>query len=126
MRVYIADDQLRVRDALRLLLSQEQDLQLVGEAADARLLLREARALRPDLILLDWELPGLADTHPLAALRKAAPNSMLLALSGQPDKSAVAMREGAFTFVAKTDPPEVLLDAIYSAKRAHDNKPKPD
>jgi len=126
MRVYIADDQARVRDALRLLLTQEHDLQVVGEADDARLLLREAKKLRPDLILLDWELPGLSETHPLESLRKAAPAAKVIALSGQSDKSAVALREGAFAFVSKTDPPEVLLAALYSAQKPHDTNTKPD
>lgn len=126
MRVYIADDQSQVRAALRLLLAQEQDVQLVGEADNVRMLLREAKKLRPDLILLDWELPGLPGLHPLENLRKAAPAAKVIALSGQSDKTAAALREGAFAFVSKTDPPEVLLAALYSAQRPHDTNSKPD
>lgn len=121
MRVYIADDQARVRAALRLLLAQEQDLYVVGEAENAREMLRETHKLHPDLILLDWELPGLPETHPLKLLQEANPVMSVVALSGQPDKRQAALLEGAFAFVSKTDPPETLLAALYSAKQAYDN-----
>lgn len=59
MRVLIADDRPQVRSALRLLLKQEPDVTVVGEAEDAEQALELAIGERPELVLLDWELPGL-------------------------------------------------------------------
>ena len=69
MRVLLADDQMKVRSALRLLLEQEPGLSVVGEAAEAKDLLAQVGTERPDLVLLDWELPdqggaAILDLHP--------------------------------------------------------------
>ncbi|MCZ7674175.1 MAG: response regulator transcription factor [Chloroflexi bacterium] len=69
MRVLLADDQMRVRSALRLLLEQEPGFQVVGEAADATGLLLAATEKAPDLLLLDWELPGLPAAQLLRLLK---------------------------------------------------------
>ena len=58
MRVLLADDQAWLRSAVRLLLEQEPDIEVVGEAAEANVLLSIIDAVAPDLLLLDWELPG--------------------------------------------------------------------
>jgi len=58
--ILIADDQPRVRHALRLLLEQEPGVNVVGEAAEAKTLLAQVAARCPDLVLLDWGLPGMA------------------------------------------------------------------
>jgi DNA-binding NarL/FixJ family response regulator len=59
MQILLADDQKKVRSALRLLLEQQPDLEILGEAVDTTGLLDWVRAAHPDLVLLDWELPGL-------------------------------------------------------------------
>ena len=63
MRVLLADDQVKVRFALRVLLERQPDVAVVGEASDARELVDQLAATRPDALLLDWELPGLAATR---------------------------------------------------------------
>jgi DNA-binding NarL/FixJ family response regulator len=59
MRVLLADDQPALRSAVRFLLEQEPDLSIVGEVGDVAGLMERVAALHPDLLLLDWELPGL-------------------------------------------------------------------
>jgi len=71
MRVFIADDQPNVRSALRLLLEQDPGVSVVGEAAEAEGLLAGVRATRPDLLLSDWELPGLQAANPLLPTLRA-------------------------------------------------------
>jgi CheY-like chemotaxis protein len=61
MRILIADDQERVRFALRVLLAQQPGVQVVGEAANGEALLAQASAVAADLALVDWELPRLAE-----------------------------------------------------------------
>jgi DNA-binding NarL/FixJ family response regulator len=67
MRVFLADDQAKVRAALRLLLEQEPGLSVVGEVTEAKDLLVQVQVTQPDVVLLDWELPGLRATEPWIA-----------------------------------------------------------
>ncbi len=112
MRVLIADNQSRVRFALRALLARQAEVELVGEASCAHDLLEQAKSARPDLLLLGWELTGLAADSPLSALRKTCPNLRVIALSGRSEARQAALDAGADVFVSKTHPPERLLAAI--------------
>jgi DNA-binding NarL/FixJ family response regulator len=112
MRVLLADDQPKVRSALRLLLGQQPDLEVVGEAAEAESLLVQVKELCPDLVLLDWELPGFAADDLLPALREICPRVTVIALSGRPEARRAALAAGADAFVSKGDPPERLLAAV--------------
>jgi len=112
MRILLADDQPRVRFALRVLLEQQPGFEVVGKAADAEDLLAQAQATYPDLVLLGWELPGLAATDSLSALRGICAHLVVIALSGRPEARRAALAAGADAFVSKADPPERLLAAI--------------
>ncbi len=116
MRILLADDQPAVCSALELLLRQEWPGSTVSEAKDAAALLAAVQRANPDLVLLDWELPGLAAPM-LPALRRARPGLLVLALSGRPEARAAALAAGADAFVSKGDPPECLLDALRGLKR---------
>ena len=113
--ILIADDQLQVRRALRLLLEQEPGAEVVGEAAEASDLLAQVTAGCPDLVLLDWWLPGMAAEDLLIALRQTCTELAVIVLSGQPEAEENALAAGADAFVSKADPPEQLLAAIRSA-----------
>jgi DNA-binding NarL/FixJ family response regulator len=118
MRVFLADDQPKVRSALRLLLEQDLETSVVGEAAKAEDLLAQVQATRPDLLLLDWELPGLwAANSLLPGLRALNPCLLVIALSGRPDVYRAALAAGADAFVSKGDPPERLLSAVNDCWR---------
>ena len=112
MRIVIADDQADVRSALRLLLEQEPEITVVAEAGDAALLMAQVHRSRPDLLLLDWELPGLPATELLPILRDMCEDLMVIALSGHPEARQVALAAGANAFISKGDPPERVLDAL--------------
>jgi DNA-binding NarL/FixJ family response regulator len=112
MRVLLADDQARVRSALRLLLEQLPEVEVLGEAVDATGLLDWLKAAHPDLVLLDWELPGLPTADPLRHLRDHWPGLLVVALSSQPGVRQAALDAGADAFVSKGDPPERLLAAV--------------
>lgn len=120
MRILIADDQFYIRSALALLLEQVAGVQIVGEAADLEELLKTGERVRPDVILLDWELPGLwpagrpdsARAGWLVGLRESLPAVRLIALSGRPEARTEALQAGADDFVSKGDPPEILLEAV--------------
>ena len=67
MRIVLADDQARVRFALRVLLAQQPGLQVVGEAANGEALLAQVSVVAADVVLVDWELPRLAEAGGLPA-----------------------------------------------------------
>ena len=112
MRVLLADDQSKVRSALRLLLEQEPGMSVVGEAVEAEDLLAQVEATQPDLVLLDWELPSLRTDDWLSTLRTLCPRLKVIALSGRPEARQAALTAGADTFISKGDPPERLLAAV--------------
>lgn len=130
MRVLIADDQPQVRSALQLLLKQEPGVAVVGEAENVEEALELAAVRRPDLVLLDWELPGRQaaglpkKTKPglLPALRARCPHMKIVALSGRPEARQAALAAGADVFVSKGDPPERLLAAVDICRRRQCNQ----
>ena len=112
MRILLADDKPEIRSALRLLLEDEAGLQIVGEVGDADELLASLGRACPDVVLLDWELPGLAGDSPPGALRERCPRLIVIALSSRPEARPAALSAGADAFVSKGDPPERLLSAL--------------
>ncbi|NJN81790.1 MAG: response regulator transcription factor [Caldilineaceae bacterium] len=120
MRVLLADDQAWLRSAMRLLLEEEPDVEIVGEVAEARTLLERLTNANADLLLLDWELPGIksigSGRQVMNALRACCPNLLVVVLSGRPEASSVALDAGADRFVSKADPPESLLAALHAVR----------
>jgi len=112
MRILLADDQQNVRFALRVLLKRRPELEVIGEAVEAKALLALLEETCPDLVLLSWELAGLAALGWLYLMREICPDLRVIALSGRPGARRAAMAAGADAFVSKTDPPEYLLAAI--------------
>ena len=116
MRILIADDQQEVRFALRVLLERQPGLTVAGEAIDTPDLLAQTGLACPDLVLLDWELPGLTAHDSLSTLREVCPELLVVALSGRPEARPPALAAGVDAFVSKADPPEALLDAIRGCR----------
>lgn len=116
MRVLLADDEARVRSALKLLLEQQPDLHVVGEAEESASLLAEVRATQPDAVLIDWELPGAPAAELIAALQSLAPALLIVALSGRPEARRAALQAGANYFISKVEPPERVLAAFNNSR----------
>lgn len=112
IRVLIADDQVKVRSALRLWLQRQTGILVVGEAIDATGVLDWIEAACPDVVLLDWELPGLAARDLVPELRQRCPGLRIVALSGRAGAEGEARAAGAVAFVSKGEPPEHLLRAL--------------
>lgn len=119
MRILLADDQAKVRSALRLLLAEQPGVEILGEAVDTTGLLDWVRVASPDVILLDWELPGLPAATLLPMLHSCCPELRVIALSGRPEASEAALEAGADAFVSKGDPPEELLVVIEGASKGN-------
>jgi two-component system, NarL family, response regulator DesR len=117
IRVLIAEDQAMVRGALASLLALEDDIEVVAEAGGGDRALEQARALRPDVALLDIEMPGMDGLEAAARLREELPGCRVLILTtfGRPTYLRQAMEAGASGFLVKDAPAERLADAIRRA-----------
>jgi len=120
MQVLVADDQAKVRSAIRLLLEQDERVEVVGEAVDATGLVDWLKVVCPDLVLLDWELPGASGEELLSDIQASCSRAQVIAMSGLPEARQAALEAGADGFVSKGDPPERLLEAIE--ERAEDSR----
>ena len=114
MRIMLADDQVQVRSALKLLLEQEAGLAVVAEVAEAEDLQPAVEASSPDLLLLDWELPGRQAGDVVRTLREQYPDLVIVPMSGRPEASSGSLAAGAHAFVSKGDPPERLLSTVLA------------
>jgi DNA-binding NarL/FixJ family response regulator len=118
MRILLADNQPKVRHALRVLLEHQPGLEVVGEVVDAEELLAQIEKNNPDLVLLHWRLRRGTIADQLPNVREGRPNLAVIVLSGHPEVEDAALAAGADAFVSKADPPERLLGAIAGVKRA--------
>lgn len=123
MHILLADRQPKVRFALRVLLERQAGVVVVGEAVNAADLLSQARTKQPDLVLLDWDLPGLTSAGSLLSLRKICPELVVIALSGHAEARQRALGAGADAFASKVDPPERLLAKIHECAERRPRKP---
>ncbi len=110
MRVLLADGDSDVRGALRLLLTHDLGMQVVGEAADAAALRAQAQDTAPDLLLLDWALADAGAA--VAGLRTLLPRLRIVVLSAHPEARSQALAAGADAFVSKADAPAQLVTAL--------------
>ncbi|HEX2902406.1 MAG TPA: response regulator transcription factor [Jatrophihabitans sp.] len=114
IRLLLADDQAMVRSALAALLSMESDFEVVAEVGRGDEVVAAATEHRPDVALLDIEMPGLDGLAAAAALGQALPAVRVIILTtfGRPGYLRRAMESGALGFVVKDDPAERLAAAI--------------
>jgi DNA-binding NarL/FixJ family response regulator len=112
MKVLIADDEATVRSALRLLLEQKPEIDLVGEVTRMDTLLESLASIKPDIVLFDWELPGDGRDKMISDLRHNSQSTDVVVLSGTPEVKKAALRAGIRYFVCKNDPPEELLAVL--------------
>ena len=114
IRVVLVDDHAVVRSGLRLLLEKQDDIEVVGEAGNAKDAIFRARALKPDVILLDVVMPGESGIEVLPKLLKETPETRVLLLSMQDDPSYVreAFAAGASGYVLKEAADEEVVSAV--------------
>ncbi|HET9081963.1 MAG TPA: response regulator transcription factor [Trebonia sp.] len=116
VRVLIADDEALVRAGFRVLVESAPGISVVGEASDGVQAVRQARALRPDVVLMDIRMPvmgGLEATKVILDDGQAPPPRIIIVTTFDEDEHVfAALRGGASGFVLKDTPPERLLDAI--------------
>jgi len=114
IRILVVDDHAVVRSGLKLLLSAEPDLEVVGEAGNARDAVFEVRAQKPDVVLLDVVMPGESGIEAVPKLLHESPETKVLVLSMQDDPNYVreAFAAGASGYVLKEAADAEVVDAI--------------
>jgi two-component system, NarL family, response regulator DesR len=114
IRVLLAEDQGMMRGALALLLGMEPDIEVVAQVSDGDAIVDAALTHRPDVALLDIELPGMSGLDAAAELREQTPDCRVLILTtfGRPGYLRRAMEGGAAGFLVKDGPVEELAVAI--------------
>ena len=124
IRLLLVDDRPAVRRGLKIWLALEPDLEVVGEASDGAEAISLARTLRPDVVLLDIEMPGMDGISATAALRSAAPQSAVVILTLYDDATTrtLAREAGAAAFVGKHQKEETLLAEIRRVAMAHEKQ----
>jgi two-component system, NarL family, response regulator DesR len=118
IRLLLADDQALVRGALAALLALEPDLEVVAEVGSGDAVVEAVREHRPDVALLDVEMPGLDGISAAAAVRAEFPDVRVLIVTtfGRPGFLRRALQAGASGFVVKDTPAAELADAV---RRVH-------
>jgi two-component system response regulator NreC len=118
-RILLADDHAVLRSGLRLLIDSQPDFTVVGEAGDGAEALVKARELKPDLIVLDLNMPGLDGLGALPLLRKENPETRVLILTMHDEGNYLqeALRAGAAGYVLKRAADAELLMAIRAVMR---------
>lgn len=114
IRVLLVDDQAMVRKGFGMILSVEEDIHVVGEAADGIEAVRETRRLEPDVVLMDVQMPELDGLEATRQLLEVVPDTRVLMLTTFERDEYIfeALRIGASGFMLKNAPPEDLVDAI--------------
>ncbi len=118
-RVLLADDHAVVRTGLRALLSDEPDIELVGEAEDGYEVLRMAEELRPNLVLMDISMPGQSGMEAMQKLKKELPETHIILLTVHEDEGLLrkAIQTGASGYVIKRAAESELIHAIRAVLR---------
>ncbi|MEU0269131.1 response regulator transcription factor [Nocardioides sp. NPDC006303] len=120
IQVLLADDQQLVRSGFRLILSMEDDISVVGEASDGADAIAKARELRPDVVLMDVQMPG---TDGIEATRTVVAEGhakvIILTTFDRDDYLFDALAAGASGFLLKNADPDSLAEAVRAAADGH-------
>jgi DNA-binding NarL/FixJ family response regulator len=114
LRILLADDHATVRHGLKLLIDGEPDMKVVGEASDGNEVVRQARELKPDVVVMDISMPGMNGLAATRALKKIQPHAVVVTLTRHADDAYLQelLRAGVAGYVLKRSAPAELLHAI--------------
>jgi two-component system response regulator NreC len=114
LRILIAEDHQSVREGFRLIVSSQEDMEVVGEAGDGRTAIELARELVPDIVLMDISMPELNGLLAAAKLKRIQPSIKILTLTRHTDKAYLdeLLRAGVSGYVLKQSAPSELIHAI--------------
>ena len=112
MRLFIADADNDVRLGVQMLVNQQPGMNVVGIATRSDGMVQQVTATKPDVLLLNWDLPGQQVTERMAQLRTLMSGLKVIVLSVRPEVRSPALAAGADAFVNMSVPPDELLNAL--------------
>jgi len=112
VRLFIADADSDVRLGVQMLVNQQPGMNVVGIATRSDGMVQQITATKPDVLLLNWDLPGQHVAERMAHLRSLMPRLKVVVLSVRPDARSPALAAGADAFVNMGMPPDELLNAL--------------
>lgn len=117
IKILIADDHPVMRQGLRAMLEQESDMEVVGEAGDGAQAIAQFQLLRPDVTLIDLQMPTVDGLQAVAAIRSFTPDAVLVVLTTYPGDARVnrALSLGAMSYILKTASSEEITGALRAA-----------
>ena len=113
-RILLADDNSAIRSALSLLLENRLKVDIVGEAESMEKLLTNMEHSNPDIVILDWELPGLPRENRVAALRAIHSPVKVVATSARPEAAHQVLAAQADAYVCTCEQPELVVQALQT------------
>jgi two-component system, NarL family, response regulator NreC len=119
--VVLADDHAVVRRGLRALLDAEEDIEVVAEAGDVGATVRKTRGYKPNVLVLDLNMPGGSGLEAIPKVLEVSPSTriVVLTMENEPQWARAALRAGALGFVLKEAADTELLDAVRAAVGGH-------
>ena len=125
LRVVLVDDSAMARSLVRRVLTAAGDISVVAEAGDGGEAVQLAALLRPDVVVLDVQMPTMDAFDSIPRIRARSPHTGVVAISGldAPAARAYALRVGADAYVTKSSPIAVLLAAVRDAAAARSRRP---
>ncbi len=119
IRILVTDDHAVVRAGLRMLINSQPDMEVVGEAADGREAIRQAKTLLPDIVLLDLSMPGMGGIAAVEQMGKDCPEVRVLVLTMHEDPAYLqqALKAGASGYLVKRAADTELVAAIRALTR---------
>lgn len=119
INVLIVEDEALIRRALRMFVERDPELRVVGEASDGNMAIVQAKALQPDVILMDLQLPHLDGIGATKAILDVLPNTRILVITAflTSDYVIPALQAGACGYLVKDEEPEVITSAIHAVVR---------
>jgi DNA-binding NarL/FixJ family response regulator len=125
IRVLSVDDHLLLREGVAAILANQADITLAGEAENGTEAVAKHRAIRPDVTLMDLQMPGIGGIEAIEAIRQESPQARIIVLTTyEGDVRAVrALKAGAAAFLLKSSLRHELLDTIRSVHAGHRHVP---
>lgn len=121
IRVLVVDDHPSIRDGLRFLINAQEDMEVVGEAADGTAAVEEVGILDPDVVIMDVELPGANGIEVARRIVAEHPARRVVMLSAFPDAAYVrdAVQAGARGYLLKGNAPNEVVQAVRAVVAGH-------
>ena len=115
-RILIVDDHALLRHGLKSIIQYQKDMKVVGEAENGRLAVQQAKALSPDLVIMDITMPNKSGIEALHEIRQQDPDAKVIMCSAMGQESMVveAIKLGALDFVVKPFKPDRMLATVMN------------